>query len=80
MDRPGAPHKAPMFTESRRTQQYSYDFLQQAGYAAVMFSGENDDPTATAVYRCSALIDSIRRHLQQRVENTPLFTLRWRVI
>lgn len=50
MERLGAPRKALVFTESRRTQQFLFDFLQQAGYAVVMFSGENNDAAATAVY------------------------------
>ena len=48
----GAAHKALIFTESRRTQDYLKSHLEANGYAGqvVRFSGTNTGPEATAVY------------------------------
>ena len=52
-DNEPAPRKAIIFTESKRTQEYLADFLNQNGYAgkAVMFSGSNNSPEATKIYQ-----------------------------
>ena len=49
----GAPRKAIIFTESKRTQEYLYRFLSANGYAGklVLFSGTNSHEDATAIYR-----------------------------
>lgn len=43
MQKMGAPQKALIFTESRRTQRYLFDYLSAHGYAhqIVLFHGEN---------------------------------------
>lgn len=48
----GAPRKAVVFTESRRTQKYLLEFLAQNGYAGqmVLMNGSNSDPDSRAVY------------------------------
>lgn len=48
-----APKKAIIFTESRRTQEYLYQFLSANGYQnrLVLFSGTNNHPDATKIYR-----------------------------
>ena len=48
----GAQRKALIFTESRRTQDYLRQFLENSGYAnqVVCFSGTNNTPQATAIY------------------------------
>lgn len=48
----GAPRKALIFTESRRTQAYLYEFLAAHGFAErlVTFNGSNTDPHSTAIY------------------------------
>jgi adenine-specific DNA-methyltransferase len=48
----GAPRKAVVFTESRRTQRYLYELLIANGYAGqvVLLNGTNTDPECTAVY------------------------------
>jgi hypothetical protein len=52
MARMGAPRKALIFTESRRTQDYLKRFLEANGYARriVLFSGTNNDPESRAIY------------------------------
>ena len=52
MERMGAPQKAVVFTESRRTQDYLKRFLQANGYAGkvVTFNGPNSDPDSRAIY------------------------------
>ena len=52
MDTLGAPRKALVFTESRRTQQYLKEFLDTNGYAGkiVVFNGSNNDPESTGRY------------------------------
>ncbi len=48
----GAPQKALIFTESKRTQQYLKELLSANGYAGkiVTFSGSNSDPDSRQVY------------------------------
>lgn len=49
----GAPRKALIFTESRRTQRYLYDVLEDSVYrgTVVLFNGQNDDPMSEEIYR-----------------------------
>jgi ERCC4-related helicase len=49
----GAPQKAIIFTESRRTQEYLYQFLAANGYQdkLVLFSGTNNHPDTTVIYQ-----------------------------
>lgn len=49
----GASRKALVFTESRRTQEYLKDFLQNNGYKGkvVCFNGSNDDEDSKSIYR-----------------------------
>ncbi|TXD34242.1 DEAD/DEAH box helicase [Lujinxingia vulgaris] len=51
-DAVGAPKKAVVFTESRRTQDYLYRLLTSNGYEkrVVMINGSNNDEAAKAVY------------------------------
>lgn len=48
----GAPQKAIIFTESKRTQDYLFDFLSREGFQdkLVAFSGTNNDVNAKAIY------------------------------
>ncbi|MFI3297814.1 MAG: SNF2-related protein [bacterium] len=48
----GAPRKAIIFTESRRTQDYIKEILQEAGYKGkiVLFNGTNSDKESKAIY------------------------------
>ncbi len=48
----GAAHKAVVFTESRRTQQYLFDLLSANGYTGqlVMINGTNSDPHSKEIY------------------------------
>jgi hypothetical protein len=48
----GAARKAVIFTESRRTQNYLKDFLEEHGYKGevVVFNGTNSGPEATQIY------------------------------
>ncbi|HEX5009337.1 MAG TPA: SNF2-related protein [Planctomycetota bacterium] len=48
----GAPRKAVIFTESRRTQRYLIELLNSRGYdgQVLTLSGTNDDPLAREVY------------------------------
>jgi len=50
--RMGAARKALIFTESRRTQDYLYAFLESHGYAGqvVTFSGSNNGPRTAKLY------------------------------
>jgi superfamily II DNA/RNA helicase len=50
--RMGAARKAIIFTESRRTQEYLYRFLEANGYAGrlVLFNGTNTDPESRRIY------------------------------
>ena len=49
----GAPRKAIIFTESRRTQEYLHRFLTASGYARklVLFSGTNTQEESEAIYQ-----------------------------
>ena len=48
-----APRKAIIFTESRRTQEYLYQFLALNGYGGslALFSGTNNHPNTTLIYQ-----------------------------
>lgn len=50
----GAPRKAIIFTESKRTQEYLYSFLSANGHEGklVLFSGTNNHEESTAIYQC----------------------------
>lgn len=52
MNEMGAPRKALIFTESRRTQQYIYQLLEENGYTGklLMFNGTNTDETSKKIY------------------------------
>ena len=60
----GAPQKALIFTESRRTQAYLVKLLSDNGYLGqvVTFNGTNTDPDSKAVYN-----DWLKRHEGQDV-------------
>lgn len=49
----GAPQKAVIFTESRRTQQYLLEFLESYGFAGkvVAFNGSNNSSVNTGIYQ-----------------------------
>jgi ERCC4-related helicase len=49
----GAPEKAIVFTESRRTQEYLFRLLEREGYAgkAVLFNGSNSDERSRHIYQ-----------------------------
>lgn len=53
MDKVGANRKALIFTESRRTQEYLFHFLENNGYEGkvVMFNGSNHDPKSRQIYQ-----------------------------
>ena len=59
LDRLGAPRKAIIFTESRRTQEYLLDLLADTPYGdgIVLFNGTNSDARAQATYK-----DWLKRH------------------
>ena len=65
LQRLGAPRKAIVFTESRRTQDYLLSLLQHTPYGdgIVLFNGTNSDSRAKAIYRdwlaCHAGTDRI---------------------
>lgn len=48
-----APHKAIIFTESKRTQEYLHRFLSANGYTGklVLFSGTNNHEDSTSIYQ-----------------------------
>ena len=48
----GAPKKALIFTESKRTQEFLYEILEKRGYKGklVRFNGTNTDRQSTAIY------------------------------
>lgn len=48
-----APRKAIIFTESKRTQEYLYQFLSDNGYndRLVLFSGTNNHPDTSVIYQ-----------------------------
>jgi superfamily II DNA or RNA helicase len=58
----GAPGKALIFTESRRTQRYLYDLLCANGYAEslVILNGTNNEPESQHIYR-----EWLQRHTGQ---------------
>lgn len=45
-----APHKALIFTESTRTQQYLHKFLTYLGYNVAIFNGTNNSAGTNAIY------------------------------
>lgn len=49
----GAPQKALIFTESKRTQEFLYELLEKRGYKGqiVRFNGTNTDKESTAIYK-----------------------------
>jgi len=53
MEKIGAPRKAIIFTESRRTQAYLKAYLEANGYRGklITFNGTNTGPDATAIYQ-----------------------------
>ena len=55
----GAPQKALIFTESKRTQEFLYELLEKRGYKGkvVRFNGTNTDKESTAIYN-----DWLARH------------------
>jgi superfamily II DNA or RNA helicase len=59
LERLGAPKKAIIFTESKRTQEYLLSLLADTSYGEgiVLFNGTNSDARAQAVYK-----DWIKRH------------------
>lgn len=52
MQQNGANEKALLFTESRRTQDFLFKFLEKNGYSdkIVLFNGSNNDPKSTNIY------------------------------
>ncbi len=52
MEKMGAPRKALIFTESRRTQSYLKNYLEANGYTGkvVTFNGTNADPDSRKIY------------------------------
>lgn len=52
MERMGANRKALIFTESRRTQEYLFQFLEANGYQGkvMLFNGSNNDSNSKAIY------------------------------
>ena len=59
LERLGAAKKAIIFTESRRTQDYLLELLENTPYGAniVLFNGSNSDARAQAIYK-----DWLKRH------------------
>jgi hypothetical protein len=53
MEKIGAPRKAVIFTESRRTQEYLRNFLEANGYSGkiVLFNGTNTGPDVDRIYQ-----------------------------
>jgi len=53
MEKMNAPKKALIFTESRRTQQYLYNLLEEQGYQGkiLLFNGSNSDPKSNGIYK-----------------------------
>ncbi len=49
----GSPRKAVIFTESRRTQDYLFNYLENHGFAGkvVTFSGANNSPALTGIHQ-----------------------------
>jgi ERCC4-related helicase len=59
LDNLGAPKKALIFTESRRTQEFLFNTLEASGYKGdiVLFNGTNNDPQSNRIYK-----DWIKEH------------------
>lgn len=55
----GAQRRALIFTESKRTQEYLKQYLEQNGHAGkvVLFSGTNNSPEATNIYERWVLVN-----------------------
>ena len=53
MRKMGAPEKAVIFTESKRTQKFLFDFLSKNGYEGeiITFNGENKEPHSLEIYK-----------------------------
>ncbi|WP_419596396.1 helicase-related protein, partial [Thiolapillus sp.] len=53
MEKMGAPRKAIIFTESRRTQEYLRTYLDEQGYRGklVTFNGTNTDPESNGIFQ-----------------------------
>lgn len=53
LEKLGAPQKALIFTESRRTQEFLKQVLEERGYAdqLVLFSGTNNDAQSNKIYK-----------------------------
>jgi len=53
LDTLGANRKALLFTESKRTQDFLYELLENRGYRGkvVLFNGTNSDKQSTAIYK-----------------------------
>ena len=74
----GAPRKAIIFTESRRTQEYLHRFLSANGYQGklVLFSGTNTHAESAAIYQ-----DWLQAHQDtDRVTGSPLVDRRTALI
>ncbi len=70
----GAPQKALVFTESRRTQLYLLKLLETNGYEGriVLFNGTNADPASKAIYK-----DWLKRHAgQESISASPSADMR----
>ena len=70
----GAPQKALVFTESRRTQLYLLHLLEANGYGGkiVLFNGTNTDPASKGMYKAW-----LSRHAgQERVSGSPSADMR----
>lgn len=70
----GAPQKALVFTESRRTQIYLLSLLESNGYSGnvVLFNGTNTDPESKAIYKAWR----VRHSGHERVSDSPTADLR----
>ena len=68
----GAPEKALIFTESRRTQEYIHRHLSEIGYAGqiVLFNGGNNDAESLAIYQdwLSRNPESTRRTSSRQID------------
>ena len=53
MEEMNAPRKALIFTESRRTQLYLFNLLEEQGYKGkiLLFNGSNSDPRSNEIYK-----------------------------
>lgn len=69
LDGLGANRKALIFTESRRTQEFLFQTLQERGYKdqVVLFNGTNNDPLSNRIYR-----DWLKKHKgSDRITGSP---------